>query len=500
MRLRPPCSTTTAAFRRVVPLQSTSWHRSQKPTMAVPWTPKSLPGSVRRQRAVIRSQTGSSSSHDVGVLRAQPGALGRPGHDEIEPDRRPVGVGARVDHVVVAAERALEGLPVPGPLEAHLLEHVQELIDDPLLHELLERERAVLDGREVVHREAGHDGEELPAAPEPLVDEGLRARAIVLDQLREHRPADLGVARLVALDALHHLLEHLVAHLVRERRQADELQVREPGLEDEVGRHRELDGVAAEQHLVDQVAGRDRDPVVRVVELVRPVELRVRGHELVHEQQRDLRVAVARRARRAAPSGARRSVRPKRAARRLPTTAANSASGSVAACSLSALRHSRAGARSPRACPRPRAPPRPRRPSRSGSRRSPRTSSGTARSSRSTRRAAATASPRRIPGTRPPRAPTRDPSRDRARARATPRASTCRCPENFSPVRAAASMPASTEALDWPAVTARPRPLALSACPTSLYAGEPGESWARPTRAGPGPVASYRSPYRKERR
>ena len=64
---------------------------------------------------------------------------------------------------------------------------------------------------------------------------------IVLDDGGEHGRADLRVARLVALDAAHHLLEHRVAHAVGQRREPDELQVGEAGLEHEVGRDRELD-------------------------------------------------------------------------------------------------------------------------------------------------------------------------------------------------------------------------------------------------------------------
>ncbi|HEX8109468.1 MAG TPA: hypothetical protein VF516_17175, partial [Kofleriaceae bacterium] len=131
----------------------------------------------------------------------------------------------------------------------------------------------------------------LPAAPEPLVEQVLGARAIVLDELREHRVADHRVAGLVALDAVVDRLEHCVADAARERREPDELQVREPRLEHEVGRDRELDRVRGEQQLVGEVARSDRDPVVGVVKLVGPVELRIPAQQLVHEQKRDLGVA-----------------------------------------------------------------------------------------------------------------------------------------------------------------------------------------------------------------
>ena len=201
--------------------------------------------------------------------------------------------------------------------------------------------RGLLDGREVVDREARDDGEELPAPPEPLVDEILREGAVVFDERREHGAADLGVARLVALDAVHHLFEHLVAHGVRERRQPDELQVGKTRLEDEVGRDGELDGVGADAaSLLDEAARlRDRDPVVRVIELVCPVE---RGSDGNSSCMSTSGICVWRSSSSAPSSAVPRQalVRPKRAPRRLPTTAANSARGRVAACSLTALRHS----------------------------------------------------------------------------------------------------------------------------------------------------------------
>ena len=95
-------------------------------------------------------------------------------------------------------------------------------------------------------REAGDDREQQPAAPEPLVDQVLGvARDRASTTVASTGRADLGVARLVGLDALHHLLEHPVADAVRQRRQPDELQVGEAGLEHEVGRDRELDRVGA---------------------------------------------------------------------------------------------------------------------------------------------------------------------------------------------------------------------------------------------------------------
>ena len=192
--------------------------------------------------------------------------------------------------MVVDIERAQELLPVPRPLEPEIRKGPLELVDDPLLHEFLERSRAVAQGRQVVHREPGHDREEQPAAPKPLVDEVLGVIRIVFENRFENGAPDLSVAGFVGLDALDHLLEHPVAHAVGHRGQADELQVCEAGFEDEIGPDGELDRVRGDQELVDEVTSGDGDPVVRVEELVRPIELRIPGHQFMHQQEWDLRV------------------------------------------------------------------------------------------------------------------------------------------------------------------------------------------------------------------
>ena len=107
----------------------------------------------------------------------------------------------------------------------------------------------------------------------------------------------------------------------------------------------------------------DRDPVVGVEEAVGPVELRVPAHQLVHQQQRDLRVAqlveraeqrpwCARRCRgRSAP---RAGCRPPRRTR---------PAAGWRACSLSALSQRGRASRSPRLARPRRAPRGPRPPS-----------------------------------------------------------------------------------------------------------------------------------------
>src|SRR2546426_9983006 len=143
-------------------------------------------------------------------------------------------VGARVNHVVIDLERLEELVPVPRPVETVLSEEPLKLIEDPLFDELLERLCPSLDRRQIVHGESGYDREKEPVPPEPLVDEVLRIRRIVLNDGAQDRPSDLRMPRLVGLDALNHLLEHPVSDEMGHGRQAHELEVREAGFEDEV--------------------------------------------------------------------------------------------------------------------------------------------------------------------------------------------------------------------------------------------------------------------------
>src|SRR5438876_9196511 len=69
MYLRPSARSTTMALLCVgVPSHKTSWHRSQKVTMAVPCTAKSLPGSAAAQRCDTCSQMGSNAGQLAGYL------------------------------------------------------------------------------------------------------------------------------------------------------------------------------------------------------------------------------------------------------------------------------------------------------------------------------------------------------------------------------------------------------------------------------------------------
>jgi hypothetical protein len=92
-----------------------------------------------------------------------------------------------------------------------------------------------------------------PAAPKPLVDQILSPFGVVTDQCREHRMTDLGVTRLVGLDARDHFLEHPVADVVGDRREPDELEVGKARLEHEIGSDGEFERVRPNAHLIDEV-------------------------------------------------------------------------------------------------------------------------------------------------------------------------------------------------------------------------------------------------------
>ena len=77
---------------------------------------------------------------------------------------------------------------------------------------------------------------------------------------------------------------------VRHGRHGHELQVGEARLEHEVQLDRRVDGVGGEEHVIEQVPGREHHPLVGVKRLVGPVEVAVVGQQVVADQQRDLGV------------------------------------------------------------------------------------------------------------------------------------------------------------------------------------------------------------------
>jgi hypothetical protein len=93
----------------------------------------------------------------------------------------------------------------------------------------------------------------------------------------------LCVPGLVGLDRRDQRAEVEVAGLHRVCGHAEELQVGEAGLEGERELDRHRYGVVRQEHVVEEVASGDDAPLVGVVGLVRPVELRLLGQGLVRD-------------------------------------------------------------------------------------------------------------------------------------------------------------------------------------------------------------------------
>ena len=225
----------------------------------------------------------------AGVLLLEPGALlGAGSGHGVPPHRGAPEVDADVVRVVHPVHLVEQLVPVPGLLEPEVAELVDELLVDELLHELLEGVRAVLDGRVVVHRQTGEEREQLPRAPEHLVEQVLRD--VGLARLHEHLDGGLAllrVTRLVGLDRRDEGAEVEVAHLHRVGRHAQPqgaFQMTTRNLDRR--RHRVVRG----EHVVEDVARGDDAPLVRVVRLVRPVEAGLLVQRLVREVRLQLAV------------------------------------------------------------------------------------------------------------------------------------------------------------------------------------------------------------------
>src|SRR5215470_15748652 len=132
------------------------------------------------------------------VLLVQPVALlGGDAALRLPPHGRAPVPHAEVERVVPGVQPGHELIPVPGPLEPVVADLVDELVGDPLVHELLVGLLAHFQRGVVVHAGAGEDGEQPRRGPERLVDDPLRAARVVLDQDLQGGAALLGVAGLV---------------------------------------------------------------------------------------------------------------------------------------------------------------------------------------------------------------------------------------------------------------------------------------------------------------
>src|SRR6266849_9886692 len=78
---------------------------------------------------------------------------------------------------------------------------------------------------------------------------------------------------------------------MRQRRETHKLKVGEAGFENHVGGDVEFNRVLPKREFVEEVPCRDSEPVVGVVELVRPIKLWVPADQLMHQEQRNLGMA-----------------------------------------------------------------------------------------------------------------------------------------------------------------------------------------------------------------
>jgi hypothetical protein len=79
----------------------------------------------------------------------------------------------------------------------------------------------------------------------------------------------------IRLNTGNHPLEHVVTRFASERRQSNELQIRKPGFQHDVGGDMEFNRVLSDGQLIEEVSRGNREPIVGVVKLVCPIELGV---------------------------------------------------------------------------------------------------------------------------------------------------------------------------------------------------------------------------------
>src|ERR1700730_11346643 len=78
---------------------------------------------------------------------------------------------------------------------------------------------------------------------------------------------------------------------MRQRRETNKLKIGEAGFENHVGGDVEFNRVLPEREFVKEMPCCDGEPVVGVIELVRPIKLCVPADQFMHQQQRNLGMA-----------------------------------------------------------------------------------------------------------------------------------------------------------------------------------------------------------------
>src|SRR5580692_8859458 len=185
-----------------------------------------------------------------------------------------------------------QSVPVPRFFETEFRKRAQELIYDPLFHEFFERGLASLDGCHIVRRKPGDNRKKMPIPPEPLVYEVLCILRIVLHESCENGMTDLRVPGFVRLNTSDHLLKRMIGGSMRQRGKTHELKVCEPRFKHYVCSDVVLDRILPNGQFVEKVPRRYREPVIRVIKLMDPVELWVPPDQLMEQEERDLSMAI----------------------------------------------------------------------------------------------------------------------------------------------------------------------------------------------------------------
>src|SRR5689334_22262031 len=128
---------------------------------------------------------------------------------------------------MIRLELLQQNVPVPRFLEAELIQRALKLIDDPFLHEFLERVLPSVDRCQIVCGYPGERREQMPIPPKPLVYEILCILRSVLHHGCENRMTDLCVPGLVRLNTRDHLLKGMIGGSMRQRGETNELKVGE---------------------------------------------------------------------------------------------------------------------------------------------------------------------------------------------------------------------------------------------------------------------------------
>src|SRR6266446_1457698 len=218
----------------------------------------------------------------VRVFLLQPGPLGlRDACLGFPPYGRTPEPYAEMERMVPGIEAIDELLPVPGLLEAIVLNQAQEFGDDPLLHKFFVRLLTMLQRCVVVHAGTGEDREEPCRDPERLVDDPLCPFGVVLHEDLERRATLLRVTSLLGVGRGDHVGKADIARVQRVGGKHDDLQDSKALFE----RERQLNGdvyhIRIQHHPVKSCAGCNDTPLIGVIGLERPVELRILGNKLV---------------------------------------------------------------------------------------------------------------------------------------------------------------------------------------------------------------------------